>query len=82
MPGYGNASNNILQNESNAIGSINRNASSGSQALALIAGAHGQTNEAFNDLQKLQTDFKMQATNNWNNANLNMINEDDKKLPG
>lgn len=78
MPGSAEAGREIYQNESNAIGGIERNASSGSQALALVAAAHGQTNQAFNQKQKVENDYHLQTLNNWNNANVNLITEDER----
>jgi len=50
MPGASAMERNIYQNQANTIGAINRNATDSSQALALAAGAQGQTNQAFNQL--------------------------------
>ena len=50
MPGATEMERNILQNQANTTAAINRNATDSSQALALAAGAQGQTNQAFNQL--------------------------------
>lgn len=78
MPGLQQAQNNIAGNQSNAIGSINRNASSGAQALALLAATQGNTNAAFNQLRGQQQNYFMNMLQNLNSANRVMINEGDK----
>lgn len=70
---------NILANQANQMGNINRTATDGSQALAVAAGAQGQTNQAFRNLQTQEAQNKYQLLNNLNLANQNMVNEGDKE---
>lgn len=78
MAGAGAAENNIDANQSSTIGAIGRNAMSGSQALSLIMGAQGNTNQAFNNLRQQEGQDQYNKINNWNNANAQMVGEDDK----
>lgn len=78
MKGQAEAERNIYGSQSNATGAIGRNATSGSQALALIAAINGNTNNAFNNLRSQEgNDFWMKQ-NAFNNANQVMIGEGDK----
>lgn len=78
QPGYQNSVRNIYGNQSNALGSVERNATSGAQALALDASIQGNTNNAFNGLNQEQNQWTQGMLNNWNNANQGMISEGDK----
>ena len=78
MTGAGEAEQNIQTNQANTIGSIQRNATSGSQALALSIAAQGNSNTAFNQLRQQEGADQQNKMNNWNNANQQMIGEDDK----
>jgi hypothetical protein len=78
QPGMASATRNILGNEGNTTAAINRNATSGSQALALLSASEGNTNQAFNQLDQNQNQWQESTLNNFNNANLGMINEGDK----
>ena len=51
MPGAARAEQLIQGNQANAAGSIDRNASSGAQALSMLSASEGQTNDAFGNLQ-------------------------------
>lgn len=78
MPGMSAARDNIYGNEANAIGSVERNATSGAQALATIAGISGNTNQAFQGLANQQNQYAQNQEQNYVNANQGMINEGDK----
>lgn len=78
MPGMATASQNIMGNQANAVAGIDRNANSGSQALALLSGAQGNTNQAFQGLQDKQNAYSMNMLTNYNSANEGMTNELDK----
>lgn len=71
-------SRNIYGNNANFNAQVGRNATDGSQALALAASGQGQTDQAFSDLQLRQQQNKYGLLNNLNNAYANMIGEDDK----
>lgn len=76
MAGAGNAENNIMSNQASTIGAIDRNSMSGAQALAMIAGAQGNTNQAFNSLNQQEGQDQYNKMNMWNNANTQMVGED------
>lgn len=78
MPGAMNAQQNILSNQANAYGQVERNATSGQQALALLGGIQGNTNSAFNQLGQQEASYGLQTTNNYNLANEAMTAENDK----
>jgi hypothetical protein len=78
MPGAATAENDIQGNQSDAIGSAERNATSGTQALAMLGGIQGNTNNADNSLATQQGQYKLNAVNNYNQANQGMVNEGDK----
>lgn len=78
MIGAGDAEDNIFQNDANAAGGVSRNATSGSNALAALAGVQGNTNNAFNGLRAQEgNDFWMKQ-NALNNADMAMTAEGDK----
>ncbi len=79
MPGAMNAERNIATNGANAFGSVERNASSGAQALALLSGITGNTNNAYNQLGQQEAGYGLQTQGMYNNALGTMINEGDKK---
>lgn len=70
---------NILANQGNAIGQINRNATDSSQALALGALSQGQSNNAFQNYQIQNAQSKYSMLDNLNRAYGVMIGEGDKK---
>lgn len=76
MPGATNAEQNIMGNQANAVESVERNASSGAQALALISAIQGQSNNAVNALGQQEGAYKLNAFNNL--AGLS-TNEQDKE---
>lgn len=79
MAGAADAENNIFGSQANATGAINRNSTSGAQALAMLAATQGNTNAAFNGLRAQEgNDFWMKQ-NAFNNAGQIMIGEGDKK---
>jgi hypothetical protein len=78
MPGYQDASNNIAVNGSNAMGSVERNATSGAQALAMDSAIQGNTNNADQQLSTQQNQYAQNQEQNYVNANQGMINEGDK----
>lgn len=79
MAGGAELQRNILANQGNAIGQINRNATDSSQALALGALAQGQTNDALQGYQIQNAQNKYSMLNNLNQAYGVMIGEGDKK---
>jgi hypothetical protein len=78
MPGMSAATANIYGNQANAMGSVERNATSGAQALAMAAGIQGNTNQAFQGLASQQNQYAQNQEQNYVNANQGMINEGDK----
>lgn len=78
QPGAAAAGQNILGSQANAIGATERNATSGSQALAMLGGIQGNTDNAFQGLADQEANWKLNALNNFNNASGTMINEGDK----
>ncbi len=78
MPGFDAAEQGILGSQANTIAGANRNASSGGQALALLAASQGQADKSINALSGEQNAYSMNMLNNENNANDAMTNEMDK----
>lgn len=78
QPGMGAAEQNIMGSQANAMGAVQRNATSGSQALAMLGGIQGNTNNALQGLQQQEGQWKLNALNNYNQASNAMINEGDK----
>ena len=78
MTGAAEAEQNIMSNQGNTIGAIDRNATSGAQALAMVSAAQGQSNQAFNGLRQQEGADGQMKMNNWNQANQQMIGEGDK----
>lgn len=75
MTGAASREKNIMGAQANTVANINRNATDSSQALALAAGAQGQSNQASNDLQLQEgMDFNNKL-NNLNTANQGMTQE-------
>ena len=69
---------NIFANNANFNAQVGRNATDGSQALALAAAGQGQTDQAFQNLQLREQQNKYGMLANLNNAYGAMIGEDDK----
>ncbi len=78
MPGTAQLENDIYGNQSNTVENANRVATNSAQALAVGAGAQGQTNQAFDNLNQEQNQYFQNNLNNYNQANAGMINEGDK----
>ena len=79
MAGASSAEQNIDANQSNSIDSVNRNATSGAQALSMVGAIQGQSNNAFNSLRQQEGADEQYKNNNWNMANQQMIGEGDKE---
>ena len=79
MAGAASAEQNIDANQSNSIDSVDRNATSGAQALAMLGAIQGQSNSAFNNLRLQEGADEQYKNNNWNMANQQMIGEGDKE---
>lgn len=78
MAGAANREKNILTSGANVRSGISRNATDASQALALMAGTQGQSDQSFNDLQMQEGQDAMMKQNNLFNANKDMTGEHDK----
>lgn len=78
MAGATDAERNIQANQATTLGSINRNATSSSQALALAGAAQGQTNQALSGLQSAEAQNKYNLAGQVANANRDLVNENDK----
>lgn len=69
---------NIYGNQANTMATVNRNATSGSQALATAAGVQGQTDQAFANLGEQETQDYQRRFNNYTGALEQQVGEDDK----
>lgn len=69
---------NIATAQGNTVANINRNASSGSQALALASGAQNTANDAYGNLQTKELQNKYSLLDNLNKGYGAMTNEGDK----
>lgn len=78
QPGAAAAEQNIMGSQANAMGAVDRNATSGSQALAMLGAINGNTDQAFQNLNEQEGQWKLSALNNYNQASNAMINEGDK----
>lgn len=78
MPGAAAAERNIYQNQANMMGSVNRNATDASQALALSAAGQGQSNQAFGNLATQESQDYQRRYGNLIGAQEGMIQEGDK----
>jgi hypothetical protein len=78
MPGSAEAARGIYGAQGNAMDAIGRNATSGVQALALLAATQGNTAQAFNNQRLQEGQYDAQTLANLNNADQGMINEGDK----
>ncbi len=79
MPGASQAERNIYATGANQQGIIRRNATSGTQALALGAGLQAQEGEQFNQLGLMETNDYQRRLANQENAQQGVINEGDKE---
>ncbi len=75
MPGTEIAERGIMANNANTNAGIQRNATSSSQALAMMAAAQGQTDQSFQNLGMQEGQYKLNAFNNLSNANAGMTEE-------
>lgn len=78
MPGAENIERNIYTNEANQEANIEKNATDGSQALAMGAANAGNTNKAFQNLGTQEAQDYYNRLNNYNSANQGMVSEGDK----
>lgn len=78
MPGAAYAERNIYGNQANQESNIERNATSGSQALALGASMQGATNQAFGQLEQQEAADYQRRYSNLSDAQQGVINEGDK----
>lgn len=78
MAGASNLEKNIFTAQANQQANVNRNASDGSQVLALGAAAQGQTDQSLQNLQTQEQQNKYSMLQNLNQAYAGMINEGDK----
>lgn len=78
MPGASAMERNIYGNQANQLQNINRNATSGSQALAMGAAAQGQTNQAFQNLGVQEQQDYYNRLQNVTGAQQGMTQEGDK----
>lgn len=78
MPGASAMERNIYGNQANQMQNVNRNATSGSQALAMGAAAQGQTNQAFQNLGVQEQQDYYNRLQNVTGAQQGMTQEGDK----
>lgn len=76
--GAANAEENIGFNQANSFAGVERNATSGSQALAVLAGLQGQSNQAYTDLASKEAQSHQALLGELGMANSAMTNENDK----
>jgi len=79
MPGAAAAEANITQNNSNTSGSIRRNATDSSQALAMLAASQAQTDNSLDKLQDGEAGYQLNMLSNLNAGNDSMTQEWYKK---
>lgn len=79
MAGAADAERGIYGSQAAVTGAVGRNATSGTQALAMLAAAGGNTNAAFNNLRAQEGNDFWQKENAYNNGNNTMIAEGDKR---
>ena len=78
MAGAANAENNIDANQANSFQGAERNATSGSQALSVLAGLQGNTNQAFQGLQDREGQNQNNLLGQLGQANQGMTDENGK----
>lgn len=78
MPGAASASNNILETQANQNAGIERNATSGAQAIAAEAGAAGGANKAFEQLGEQEAQDYQRRYGNLAGAQEGIVQEGDK----
>ncbi len=69
---------NIYNNQANTMASVDRNATSGADALAVAAGVQGQTNQAFTNQAQQDAEDYQRRLNNVVGAQEGVIQEGDK----
>lgn len=80
MPGATAMERNIQSNQANFNAQVDRNATGGSQALALAAAGQGETNNAFNQLGISEAQDYYRRVDNMNQANEGMTQEHTKSF--
>lgn len=80
MPGAAAMEQGIYGSQANAMSAVQRNATDGSQALALAAGLQGQANQSFSNLQMQEAQDYQRRYGNVVNAQEGVINEGDKEF--
>jgi hypothetical protein len=78
MAGANQAENNFLASGANTRAAIDRGATSGSQALAIAAGAQGQTDQSFQNLYQNEAQNKLQRFGVYSNVSQLQAQEGDK----
>lgn len=78
MAGASGMEQNIYGNQANVSAGVQRNATDASQALAMMAGLQGQSNDAFAQLAQREAMDRMQRAGMVAGAQNTMINEGDK----
>lgn len=78
MAGANQMEQNILSNQANTVANVERNATSGAQALALAAGLQGNTNQQFSDLALREAQDKQNRFGVLSNVSQLMTQEGDK----
>lgn len=78
MAGANQMEQNIRSNQANTVANVERNATSGAQALALAAGLQGNTNQAFSDLALKEAQDKQNRFGVLSNVSQLMTQEGDK----
>ncbi len=77
-PGAASAERNIYANRANTIANNERGATSSNQLLLAGSAAQGMTDDSFNKLSAIENDDYQRRYENEVNAEMGMINEDDK----
>ena len=78
MAGAAGLENGIYGSQANTLANVNRNATDGSQALAMGAATQGQTNQAFQNLAQMENQNKQANFQNVAAANQGMTEEHTK----
>lgn len=78
MPGAASIERNIYGNQANILSNVERNATDGSQALAIASAVQGQTNQSFQDLGIQEGQDYYNRLQNLTGAQEGMISEGDK----
>jgi|HubBroStandDraft_2_1064218.scaffolds.fasta_scaffold00002_5 hypothetical protein len=78
MPGAASMERNIYGNQASNVANVNRNATSGAQALAMGSAAQGQSNQAFQGLATQEQQDYYNRLQNMTGAQQGMISEGDK----